>query len=139
MPKGFSDTSEIKFFFLSREWDQKPSSDKVRTRCRWHYKTLEEFGKANAVGHLVELEFPLSIFCRLLKYEEERAKGRQWVADQLAANKNKGAEKRAPVDCFRAKDTWTPRAIQPGTGLKAWTILRPLLHVESLQDGRTFL
>ena len=35
-----------------------------------------------------------------------------------------------------SKDTW--RVIQPGTGLKAWTSLRRLLHVYSLQGGRTF-
>ena len=48
-------------------------------------KKLEKFGKANAIRHLVELEFPLSIFCRLWKYEEEgKVQKSQAVADQLA-------------------------------------------------------
>ena len=34
-------------------------------------KTLEEFGKANAVWHLVEFEFFLNIFFLLWKYEEK--------------------------------------------------------------------
>ena len=48
-------------------------------------KKLEKFGKANAIRHLVELEFPLSIFCRLWKYAEEgKVQKSQAVADQLA-------------------------------------------------------
>ena len=57
-------------------------------------KTSENFGQANAVKHFVELEFPLSIFCRLLKYEEEEnvQKGRCW---------QKQGWKRTPVECFK--------------------------------------
>ena len=53
-------------------------------------KTLEEFGKANAVRHLVELEFLLNIFFLLWKYEEEgKVQKRQAVADQLTKTRMK--------------------------------------------------
>ena len=61
-------------------------------------KKLEKFGKANAIRHLVELEFPLSIFCRLWKYEEE-GKVQKKAGCGRPAGRNR--DKRTPVNCFK--------------------------------------
>ena len=52
--------------------------------------TSEDFGKANAIRHPVELEFLLNIFFLLWKYEKEgKVQKRQAVADQLAETRMK--------------------------------------------------
>ena len=56
--------------------------------------------KQTQLSTFVDLEFPLSKYCRLLKYEEEGKvqKGRQW---QTSWQKQGCMWKRTPVECFK--------------------------------------
>ena len=100
--------------------------------------TSEAFSKAIAVRHLVELKFPLNSPWELsvdfsFWSMRRRKKCKKAGIGRLAVRNKDGG---ALLSSF-SNDTW--RVNQPGTGLKVWTSLIPLLHVESLQVGRTFL